>query len=156
MLSVFVSLTRLPNFEAFVVFPKYGSMIRRLAFLHWLQRGEVRQLQRYYQDAMTPCRRPAALRFLRLAVPRMHSLLSLPAGRVRRLGLELVTRYLQPGFRRGANRVLPSSWGTSVIRLHMFQTDAGRTACTRPIKCSSVAPGHRKAEASTSRTFDAQ
>ena len=30
-------------------------MIRRLASLHWLQRGEVRQLQRYYQDAMTPC-----------------------------------------------------------------------------------------------------
>ncbi|WP_146452713.1 hypothetical protein [Bythopirellula polymerisocia] len=30
-------------------------MIRRLAFLHWLQQGEVRQLQRYYQDAMTSC-----------------------------------------------------------------------------------------------------
>ena len=30
-------------------------MIRRLASLHWLQRGEVRQLQRYYQDAMTSC-----------------------------------------------------------------------------------------------------
>ena len=27
-----------------------------------------------YQDAMTPCRHPAALRFLRLAVPRLHSL----------------------------------------------------------------------------------
>ena len=35
------------------MFPKNGSMIRRLAFLHWLQQGEVRQLQRYYQDAMT-------------------------------------------------------------------------------------------------------
>ena len=30
-------------------------MIRRLAFLHWLQLGAVRQLQRYYQDAMTSC-----------------------------------------------------------------------------------------------------
>jgi hypothetical protein len=28
-----------------------------------------------------------------------------------------VTRYLRSGIRRGANRVLPSSWGTSVIRL---------------------------------------
>jgi hypothetical protein len=49
-------------------------MNRRLAFLHWLQPGAVHQLRRYYQDAMTPCRRPAALRFLRLVVPRLHSL----------------------------------------------------------------------------------
>ena len=86
---------------------------------------------------MTPCRRSAALRFLRLAVPRMHSLLSLPGGRVRRQGLELVTRYLQPGIRRGANRVLPSSWGTPIVRLHMFQSDAGRTACTRPYSAAA-------------------
>ena len=104
-------------------------MIRRLASLHWLQRGEVRQLQWYYQDAMTPCSHPAALRFLRLAVPRMHSLLSLPGGRVRRQDLELVTRYLQPGCRRGANRVLPSSWGITIVRLHMFHpTPAGLLA----------------------------
>ncbi len=44
-------------------------MNRRLASLRWLQLGAVRQLLRYYQDAMTPCCRPAALRFLRLAVP---------------------------------------------------------------------------------------
>jgi hypothetical protein len=31
-------------------------MIRRLASLHWLQQGAVRQLCRYYQDAMTSCR----------------------------------------------------------------------------------------------------
>ncbi len=31
-------------------------MIRRLASLHWLQLGAVRQLPRYYQDAMTSCR----------------------------------------------------------------------------------------------------
>ena len=137
LLSVSVSWTRLPNFYAFVVFLKNGSMNRRLAFLRWLQLGAVRQLRRYYQDARTPCRHPAALRFLRLAVPRMHSFLSLPGGRVRRQGLELVTRYLQPGFRRGANRLLPSSWGTTIVRLHMFQSDAGRTACTRP--CSAAA-----------------
>jgi hypothetical protein len=131
------------------VFLKNGSMNRRLAFLHWLQPGAVRQLHRYYQDAMTPCRPPAALRFLRSAVPRLHSLLSLPGGRVRRQGLELVTRYLRPGFCRGANRVLPSSWGTTIVRLHMFPSDAGRTACTRPLKCSSVAPERPSAEAPT-------
>ena len=119
------------------MFLKNGSMNRRLAFLHWLQPGAVRQLRRYYQDAMTPCRHPAALRFLRLAVPRMHSLLSLPGGRVRRQGLELVTRCLRPGIRRGANRVLPSSWGISIVRLHMFQSDAGRTACTRPYSAAA-------------------
>ena len=31
----------------------------------------------------------------------------------------------------------------------MFQTDAGRTACTRPLQCSSVALGHRRAKAPT-------
>ena len=131
------------------MFLKNGSMNRRLAFLHWLQRGEVRQLQRYYQDAMTPCRLPVALRFLRLTVPRFHSLCSLLGGRVSRQGLELVIRYLQPGFRRGANRVLPSSWGTPIVRLHMFQSDSGRTACTRPLRCSSMALGISKAKAPT-------
>ena len=118
--------------------------------------GRVPLLQRYYQSATTPCCHPAALRFLRLAVPRLHSLLSLPGGRVRRQGLELVTRYLRPGIRRGANRVLPSSWGTTIVRLHMFPSDAGRTACTRPLECSSVAPVRPSAEAPAFRTFDAQ
>ena len=86
---------------------------------------------------MTPCRHPAALRFLRLAVPRCHSLFSLPGGRVCRQGLELVTRYLRPGICRGANRVLPSSWGTTIVRLHMFQSDAGRTAA--PDHCGAAA-----------------
>ena len=108
-------------------------MNRRLAFLHWLQRGEVRQLQRYYQDAMTPCRLPVALRFLRLTVPRMHSLISLPGGRVHRQGLELVIRYLRPEIRRGANRALPSSWGTSIIRL----------PCSKPTPAGLLAPDHK-------------
>ena len=156
LLSVSVSWTRLSNFDAFVVFLKNGSMNRRLAFLHWLQPGAVRQLHRYYQDAMTPCCHPTALRFLRLAVPRFHSLISLLGGGVRRQGLELVTRYLQPGIRRGANRVLPSSWGTTIVRLHMFPSDAGRTACTRPLRYGSVAPERPSAEAPTIGTFDAQ
>jgi hypothetical protein len=63
---------------------------------------------------------------------------------------------LQPGIRRGANRVLPSSRGTTIVRLHMFSSDAGGTACTRPLKCSSVAPERPSAEAPTFRTFDAQ
>ena len=38
-----------------------------------------------------------------------------------------------PGIRRGANRVLPSSWGTTVIRLHMFQ----------PTPAGPLAPDHK-------------
>jgi len=102
-------------------------------------------LSRRY-DALPPSCRTS---FPRLAVPRLHSLISLPDGRVRRQGLELVARYLRPGIRRGANRVLPSSWGTPIVRLHMFQSDAGRTACTRPLRCTSVAPGHPTAKAPT-------
>ena len=91
---------------------------------------------------MTPCRRPTSLRFLRLAVPRFHSLFSLPDGRVHRQGLELVTRYLRSGIRRGANRVLPSSWGTSVIRspcsiptpAELLMSDHCDTAA-RPLVC---------------------
>ncbi len=113
-------------------------------------------LHQYYQSATTPCCHPAALRFLRLAVPRLHSLFRSQADECNREGLELVTRCLQPGIRRGANRVLPSSWGTPIVRLHMFQTDVGRTACTRPLRCSSVALGDRKAKAPTIGSFDAQ
>jgi len=38
------------------VFLNSGSVTRRLASLHWLQQGTVRQLLRYYQDALTSCR----------------------------------------------------------------------------------------------------
>ena len=124
-------------------------MNRRLASLHWLQRGEVRQLQRYYQDAMTPCRHPVALRFLRLTVPRMHSLISLHGGRVRRQGLELVVRYLQPEVRRGAKQGSPKFLGNLGCPFAMFQSDSGGTACIRPMQRSSVAPGMQKAKAPT-------
>ncbi len=73
----------------------------------------------------------------RLAIPRLHSLFRSQADECNREGLELVTRCLQPGIRRGANRVLPSSWGTSIVRLHMFQTDAGRIAYTRPYSAAA-------------------
>src|SRR5262249_41933943 len=42
---------------------------------------------------------------------------------------------------------LPSSWGTPIVRLHLFHTDAGRTADTRPLQCRDMALGHRTAKA---------
>src|SRR5262245_39937917 len=76
----------------------------------------------------------------------VHSFGSLPDGRVRRRGLELVTRSLRPGLSRRRRQDLPSSWGTPIVRLPC-SADAGRTAGTRPVRCRSVAPGIRKAEA---------
>lgn len=90
----------------------------------------------------------AALRFLRLAIPRLHSLGSLPDGRVRRLGLELVTRCLQPDVAEEATGS-PKFLGNLNDPFAMFQTDAGRTTCTRPIECSSMALGMQKAKAPT-------
>ena len=42
---------------------------------------------------------------------------------------------------------LPSSWRTPIVRLHMFHTDAGRTADTRPLRCCGMALGPRMAKA---------
>ena len=68
--------------------------------------GRVPLLQQYYQSATTSCRpsRRASLPSLG-GTSRVHSFFSLPDGRVRRRGLELVTRYLRPGFRRGSERI---------------------------------------------------
>ena len=67
---------------------------------------------------------------------------------MRRRGLELLTRYLQPGFRRGKRQDLPGSWRTPSVR-SPCSVDAGGTARTRPLRCSSTAPGIRKAKAPT-------
>jgi hypothetical protein len=69
----------------------------------------------------------------------VHSFFSLLGGRVRRRGPELITRYLQPGVCRGNGRISqvpgePQSFVCTCSR------DAGRTAVTRPLRCSSVAP----------------
>ncbi len=112
--------------------------------------GRVPRLQRYYQSATTSYRHLAALRFLRLAIPRLHSLCSLPGGRVQPPRPGVGNPVSPAGNCRGAtSRTLPSSWGTSIVRLHMFQSDSGRTACTRPLRRSSVAPGMQKAKAPT-------
>lgn len=107
-------------------------MIRRLASLHWLQRGEVRQLPRYFQDAMTSCCPSRRTSFPSLGDTSV-SLAHFAPWRTSappRPGVD------NPGSPAGIlprrQQDLPSSWGTSLIRLHMFQTDAGRTACTRP------------------------
>ncbi len=99
--------------------------------------GRVPLLHQYYQSATTPCCHPAALRFLRLAVPRFHSLRSLLDGRVHRQSLELVTRYLRPGFFRGNDRTsqVPGEPRLSVCTCS-HPTPAGLLA---PDRCSAAA-----------------
>ncbi len=86
------------------MFPSIESAGRRFAFLHRVLRGEFPCFNSTIKALRLPAAHPAALRCLRLAVPRFHSLLSLLDGRVRRRGLELVTRYLRPGLCRGNDR----------------------------------------------------
>ncbi len=142
------------KYEASDVVPGPGSNIRHpLSVFPSLRRVLRDQFPGFISTMRVlrlPAAHPATLRFLRLAVPRLHSLRSLLDGRVRRRGLELVTRYLHPGIDRGDELDIPSSWRISIVRLHMFPSDSGRTACTRPLRCTSVALGRSKAKAPTS------
>jgi hypothetical protein len=115
-------------------------MIRRLAFLHWFPSGVVHQLHRYYQDAMTACRpsRRASLpsfggtsAFTRGFAPRRTSEPPGPG-----VGHPVSPAGMSPRRRQA----LPSSWGTSIVRLPC-SVDSGGTACTRPLRCRSVALG---------------
>ena len=82
----------LTNLDVFDMFPSIESVGRRFAFLHRVLRGEFPCFNGTIKALRLPAARPAALRCLRLAVPRLHSLRSLLGGRVHRRGLELVTR----------------------------------------------------------------
>ncbi len=104
-------------------------------------------------DALPPSRRTS---FPSLGGTSVPLVVFAPKRTSEPLGLELVTRCLHPGVRRGANRILPSSWGTTIVRLHMFQSDAGRTAYTRPLRLQQRGPWSSKGKGSHERSFDAQ
>ena len=140
------------EYEASDVFPGLGSNIRHplsvFPSLHRVLRDQFPGFIGSMKVLRLPAARLAALRFLRLAIPRCHSLFSLPGGRVGRQGLELVTRCLPPGCCRGSNRIsqVPGEPRWSVCHV----PNRRRQDCLhQTIKCSSVAPGHRKAEAPT-------
>ena len=73
---------------------------------------------------------------------------SLLGGRVRRRGLELVTRYLRPGISEETTGS-PKFLGNLHCPFAHVLADAGRTAHTRPLRCSSAAPGPPGAKAPT-------
>ena len=76
----------------------------------------------------------------------VHSFFSLPGGRVRRRGLELVTRYLRPGCRRGDDRISQVP-GEPRLSVCTCSVDAGRTAGTRPVTVPQRGPWYRTAKA---------
>jgi len=96
MLSWVVMVIRISEFEASDVVPGPESNIRHpLSVFPSLARDPRDQFPGFIGTMRVlrlPATHPAALRFLRLAVPRVHSLFSLLSGRVRRRGLELITR----------------------------------------------------------------
>ncbi len=131
------------------MFPSIKSDGRRFASPPQGPPGRVPLLQRYYQSVTTSCHpsRRASLPSLGDTSVGTRSFRSsadehppprpgvgdpvAPAGNLPR-----------------RRQDLPSSWGTPIVRLHMF-FDSGRTACTRPFRCSSVAPTMTKAKAPT-------
>ena len=114
------------------MFPSIDSVDRCFASLHWVLRGRVPQLQRYYQNTTTSYCHLAALRFLRLAIPWLHSLGSLPDGRVRRQGLELVTRCLHPG-------ITKEQVGLSQVPGEPLSV----CTCSKPTPAGLLAPDHK-------------
>jgi hypothetical protein len=96
LLSWVVTLIRDSEYEASDVFPGPGSIIRHplsvSPSLHRVLRDQFPGFIGTTRVLRLPAAHPAALRFLRLAVPRLHSFGSLLSGRVRRQGLELITR----------------------------------------------------------------
>ena len=121
----------------FRMFPSIESADRCLAFLHRVLRGEFPCFNGTIKALRLPAAHPAALRCLRLAVPRLHSSGSLLGGRVRRQGLELFARCLRPGSRRGSDRIsqVPGEPQNCPFA-HVQSTPAGLPA---PDHCSAAA-----------------
>ena len=81
---------------------------------------------------MTPCSHPAALRFLRLAVPQ-RSLVSFAPWWTSAPPRPGVGRPVSPaGNSLRSEQGSPKFLGNHDCPFAMFQTDAGRTVCTRP------------------------
>ena len=131
----------------FHLFPSIGSVGRHFASLHRVLRSEFPCFVGTIKVLRLPAAHPAALRCLRLAVPQRPLVLFAP----RRTSAPPKPGVGDPVSPAGNSlrkrQDLPSSWGTPIVRLHMFHTDAGRTADTRPLQCRGMALGPRMAKA---------
>ena len=130
------------------MFLKSGSMIRRLASLHWLRAGgrspasPVLSRRYDFPPSLPPHFVTFVWRYLNA-----HSFCSLPSG----TSVPLRAWICSPGLSSrdlveettGPPKFLENLNGPFA----MFQSDSGRTARTRPSRCGSVAPGRSTAKA---------
>jgi len=131
------------------MFPSTESANRRFAFLHRVLRSEFPCFIGTIKALRLPAAHPAALRCLRLAVPQ-RSLVVFAPRRTSEPPKPGVGHPVSPsGISLRKRQDLPSSWRTPIVRLHMLQSDSGRTADTRPLRCSCVALGTKTAKAPT-------
>src|SRR6516164_1089910 len=138
---------RVRNLDVLHLFPSLGSAGRRFASLPRVLRGEFPCFSGTIEALRLPAARPAALRRLRLAVPQRSLVLFAPRRTSAPPKPGVGNPVTPAGMSLRRRQDLPSSWGTPIVRLRMFPTDAGRTAGTRPVRCRGVALGHRTAKA---------
>jgi hypothetical protein len=133
------------NLDVFSMCPSVKPTGRRFASLHRAFRGEFPCYIGTIKALRLPAAHPAALR---LAVPpRPLALFTLR--RTSALPRPRVVIPVSPaGSSQRKRQDLPGSWGNPSVRLPC-SVDAGRTARTRPLRCSSAAPGDRTAKAPT-------
>src|SRR4051812_4539969 len=104
------------NLDVFSMFPSIRSVGRRFASLHRVLRGEFPCFGGTIKALRLPAARPAALRYLRLAVPQRSLVLFAPRQTSALQGPGVGHPVLRPiPLRR--RQELPSSWGTPIIRL---------------------------------------
>jgi hypothetical protein len=153
-----VSLIRNSKFEASDVFPDPGSNIRHplsvLPSLHRVQRDQFPG----FISTMKVLRHPTAIspHFVSFAWRYLVSLvLFAPWQTSEQPGPGVGIPVSPAGNYRGASRTLPSSWGTSMIRLQCSNpTPAGLLA--RDHKVQQRGPWSSKGKGSHDRSFDAQ
>ena len=159
MLSWAVSGMRNSKFKASDVFPDPGSNIRHplsvLPSLHRVLRDQFPGFISTMRVLRLPATHLAALRFLRLAIPRLHSLCSLLDRRVHRQGLELVSRYLHPDVAEEATGS-PKFLGNLNNPFAHVPNRRRQDCLHQTIECSNLALGDQKAKAPTIGSFDAR
>ena len=122
------------------MFPSNGSYDPAPPSLRGVPRVEFPRFGGTIRALRLPAARPAALRFLRLAVPRLRPAVRSPPARDGRRGsgLELVTRYLRPGLARGDGRISQVP-GEPSCALALF-SDPGRTDARQAIAARRHGP----------------
>ncbi len=113
-------------------------------------------LQQYYQSATTSCRSSRCTSFPSLGgTSAFTRSVRSPADECTAGAWSWSPGISSRDFPR-KRQDLPSSWEIPIVRLHMFPSDAGRTACTRPFTVQQRGPWYYKSKGSHERSFDAQ